>query len=52
MKNISKSKIRRVHIGSFREEKCEKRKKEKEIGIINKWMCMRDRVLQHYKVYK
>ena len=31
MKNISKSKIRRVHIGSFnREEKCENEKKKKK----------------------
>ena len=30
MKNISKSKIRRVHIGSFnREEKCENEKKKR-----------------------
>ena len=33
-------------------KKKEKKKKEKEIREINKWMRMRDRVLQHYKVYK
>ena len=35
-----------------KKKKKKKNKKKKEIIEINKWMCMRDRVLQRYKVHK